>query len=74
MEVESTLSAGDYHLRITKNGRNIERLFIQNETLMAEYRLELFHLNRIFIPGLAKFVLKSLAHNGEKLTRQNSMI
>ena len=44
IEVESAvaeyaLAEGDYDFRISKDGRYIKRLFIQNEILMAEYRL-----------------------------------
>ena len=45
IEVESAmteyaLTEGDYDFRISKDGRYIKRLFIQNETLMAEYRFQ----------------------------------
>ena len=38
IEVEAALTAGDYDLRMSKGNREIKRLFIQNETLMTEYR------------------------------------
>ena len=38
---EATLSAGDYDLTISKGNREIKRLFIQDEILMAEFRFVL---------------------------------
>ena len=34
----ATLSAGDYDLTISKGNREIKRLFIQDEILIAEFR------------------------------------
>ena len=37
IEVDAALTEGDYKFNITKNGRAINRLLIQDETLIAEY-------------------------------------
>ena len=37
IEVDAALTEGDYEFKIRKNGREINRLLIQNETLVAEY-------------------------------------
>ena len=37
IEVNAALTEGDYKFRITKNGRGINRLLIQDEKLVAEY-------------------------------------
>ena len=48
IEVDATaLTEGDYEFRITKNGRGINRLLIQDEQLMAEYVYEFFPLRRL---------------------------
>ena len=37
--VDAALTAGDYDFSISKGNRELERLFIQDEMLMTEFRL-----------------------------------
>ena len=37
-KVDAALLAGDYDFSISKGNRQIKRLFIQDETLMTEFR------------------------------------
>ena len=37
IEVDAALTEGDYEFKITKDGRRINRLLIQDEKLVAEY-------------------------------------
>ena len=37
--VDAALTAGDYDFSISKGNREIERLYIQDEMLMTEFRL-----------------------------------
>ena len=40
IEVDAGLTEGDYEFSIKKNGRKVNRLLIQDETLVAEYVYE----------------------------------
>ena len=40
IEVDAGLTEGDYKFSIEKNGRKVNRLLIQDETLVAEYVYE----------------------------------